>query len=158
MIKEIKISLARKSDIPKISRLRIETLKKVSKKENDPNFIDEVIKDYSIKNIKKNFDNRLEICAYSGKRLVGCIFLDKSKIGGLYVKHNLLRKGIGSKLINYVEDIAKRNRIDILTLYPLADAIGFYRKKDFKLKRKRIIDLNGKKFIESVMTKKIRRK
>ncbi len=61
------------------------------------------------------------------------IDLEGNKIGGVFVKHDLIGKGIGTKLMDFMESKAKKKGIKNVKLYPTKFAMGFYKKRGYKI-------------------------
>ncbi|MBU3913623.1 MAG: GNAT family N-acetyltransferase [Nanoarchaeota archaeon] len=138
----IKIKKAKLSDAKEISNLKRETFERI----NGKDYTKEQIKDFNnlntvnklINNIKKSGNWKRKIfCAWKGDKLLGVIDLERNKIGGLFVKHGLIGKGIGSKLLKFIEDYARKKRISKVYLFSTKFAFDFYSKKGYKLIRKK---------------------
>ena len=81
--------------------------------------------------------------------------LQRNEVRTFYVNSTYHGKGVGRKLMENVEKIAKKRGIKKLIVKSSLYAVGFYEKMGFK-KVKRIITKIGKvKFPEIVMEKKI---
>lgn len=132
---EIKIRKAKKQDARKISLLRRDTIRKISSKEYPKNILDYLLKGQSVKGVLNKMKERKIFCAWEGKRLVGTADLEikRKRIGGFFVKTNLIGKGIGSKLLEFVEEYAKKKGIKKLNLNPSNFAFNFYKKRGYKV-------------------------
>ncbi len=57
----------------------------------------------------------------------GIIDLKTGKIGAVFVRPSYMRQGIGASLVNFLEQLAKKNGIDKITLKSTLNAASFYR-------------------------------
>ncbi len=129
----MKIRKAKLVDVKEISGLRKQTLKKVNSLEYKKEVIDYLVIKNSTKNILRKMKKRDFYVAIENNKVIGTIDLTIDHIGGLFVKHNMLGKGIGKKLLLYVEKKAKRKGIIKVNLNPTKSAIPFYKKHGYKL-------------------------
>jgi predicted N-acetyltransferase YhbS len=134
----MKILKAKQSDARKISYLRRNTIKKVNSKDYKKTIINYLVKTSSPKEILKRINNRDMFCIWKNGVLLGTVDLKGNKIGGLYVKSNYIGKGIGKKLMEFIEEYAKKKGIRIVKLYPTITAYNFYVKLGYKRVKKTI--------------------
>ena len=106
--------------------------------------------------IKKQFEDRTIFCAFSNKKLVGTIGLKNNYVVGFYISHSNRHKGIGSKLLNYIENYALNKNIKTLHLESTSSAIKFYESKGFQKKEKIKVILQGIEYTEVKMKKTIK--
>ena len=132
----MKIKKATLKDARKISSLIRQTIKKV----NDKGFTKKQLKAWyghnSVKTISKNIREKNVFIALEKEKIIGTINFQKGSIAGMFVKYNKLRKGVGKKLLDYVEKFAKKQNIKRLELKSSPFAYEFYKSKGFKLSKK----------------------
>ena len=87
-----------------------DTLKKVntdySKKQ-----IQVLIKKNTLDFILDKIKNASSFCLIDKGKIIGTIGLTKNRIGGLYLNHNYIKKGLGKKLLNFIENYAKKKAL-----------------------------------------------
>jgi putative acetyltransferase len=126
------IRKAKKEDVRKMAFLRKNTTNKILVKE----YPREVIDYLNGVNKPKDFIPRLKerdiFCAWEGDKLMGTIDLEGNKIGGVYVKDTLIGQGLGTKLMDFIENYAKKKGCKKVRLYPTRFAMNFYKKRGYK--------------------------
>ncbi|MEK6891294.1 MAG: GNAT family N-acetyltransferase [Nanoarchaeota archaeon] len=149
----MKFRKAKIGDAKEISILRKNTIKKVNgwnlKKEeiiylmnrNNPKIIMEKIK------------KRDMFCLISNKKIIGTVDLHDGEIGSVYVHYKFVRKGIGTKIMDFIEDYAKKKGIKVVHLKSAKQAKSFYLKRGYKLIKK---IKNDKGLVNFYMEKKLK--
>jgi N-acetylglutamate synthase-like GNAT family acetyltransferase len=125
------IKKARPKDARKISLLRRKTIKERNKNDYPKIFVDTIINKNSPKEIVNKMKTRNMFCAWDGDTLVGTVDLEGDKIGGLFVKSSEIGKGIGTKLMDFIENYAHSKKIKQARLYSTKFAVNFYKKRGF---------------------------
>jgi len=151
------IRRARVEDASDIAKLHRETIRKVNSKDYNKKQIDVWCK----RNTNKYFIDALKkrkvfFVALEKNKIIGCasISLNKEKIGGLYIKPYLIGKGVGSNLLDKVEDYAKKHGLKLLELDSTITAFDFYKSKGYKkIKRTNALFNNIK--IPCILMKKV---
>jgi len=130
------IKKATLKDAREISNLIRETIKKV----NDKGFTKKQLKAWydhnSVKTIRKNIQEKNVFIALEKEKIIGTINFQKGSIAGMFVKYNKLGKGIGKKLLAYIEKFAKKEGIKKLELKSSPFAYEFYKNQGFKPSKK----------------------
>lgn len=150
------IRKARKSDVRKISLMRRKTIRAINSKIYPKKIIEILIEKNSTKNILQKMKERMIFCAFENDILLGTIDFEGNKIGGLYVNPKYLKKGIGKKLLDYLETYSKKKGVKRLMLYSTLTAEKFYIKQGYKLKKNEIGWENICPVRVPVMEKKLR--
>lgn len=132
----MKIRKAKLSDARKVSSMRKKTIEKILIKYHKKEMINELLKKNSLKFLRPKIKERDMFCLLDGNSLLGTIDLEDNKIGGLFIKYNQLRKGYGKKLMDFIEDYAKKKGIKKVKLYPTKNAMKFYKKLGYKVTKK----------------------
>lgn len=94
------------------------------------NFID---KDYWLEifnNKKEELLNTNTFVYIENKKILGFISLNNQNVTDIYVDNNLLRTGIGTKLINYCKDL--KENLEVTIFEKNINAILFFSSLDFK--------------------------
>jgi GNAT superfamily N-acetyltransferase len=110
---------------------------------------------YSIETIEQNVLKQQVFCAKLGNVIVGTIALDHDYIVGFYTHIDYANKGIGSKLLSYIEKEAQE--IGHPEIYLAASPVGvdFYLKFGWQIVEELAIDYLGVSFVETVMKKRL---
>jgi GNAT superfamily N-acetyltransferase len=149
------IQRAKLKDARKISILRRKTIKEINKKDYPKIFLNFLIKNNSAKEIANKMKNREMFCACGGGALLGTIDLQGNKIGGLYVKNSEIGKGIGGKLMDFIENYAVNKNIKQVRLYSTKYAVGFYKKRGYSLINSGYWVIGKSRVKDRVMIKKL---
>jgi GNAT superfamily N-acetyltransferase len=157
----IRILGAKKEDARRIGLLRRRTLKEVNKYDYPKVFLDFLINKYSTKNIIHRMGEMEMFCAWDGKTLVGTIDLEKTadskrnKVKGLFVKSSDVGKGVGTQLMDFIENYARSKGIRKIRLYSTKFAFNFYKKRGYHLRPSGYWRIGKSKVKDKVMEKKL---
>lgn len=99
---------------------------------------------------------RKMFCAIQNNKLVGTIGIENNKVSGLYINYAKRGQGIGDKLLNHIERVAKQEKINELILTASPNGYGFYLKNGYESYGKIELNFRGVKFIETKMRKKLK--
>lgn len=141
----MKIQKARKKDARKISYLIRGTINKINAKDYPKKQLEHELSCYTIKRIKEYIKKGVVFCVFSKERLIGAVVLNykEKTLNSLYLKSKYIGKGIGKRLLEFIEKQAKKKKIKELKLYPTKFAISFYKKQGYKITRRFIGTENG---------------
>jgi N-acetylglutamate synthase-like GNAT family acetyltransferase len=151
----MKIRKAKIKDAEEISKLKIENIKSIVSKSYNKKWTNKLIEWSSVEHIKNHIRNRDTFCMVEKNKILGCIDLEGEKLGGFYVKSNLIGKGIGKNLLIFLEDYARKKKLKRLYLYSTKNAFNFYKKFGYKLIKKKAVEIDGVKNIDLIMEKKL---
>ncbi len=129
----MEIRKATKKDARKISILRRKTLREVNKNDYPQEHLNFLINENSTQGIIKKMDERETFCMWENKILLGTVELKGDKILGLFIKSSEVGKGLGSKLMDFIEDYARSKKIKQVRLYSTKFAFNFYKKRGYRL-------------------------
>ncbi len=127
------IKRAKPKDANKISILRRKTLRDINKNDYPSVFLEFLINENSTQGIKNKIRDRDMFCAWEGNTLIGTIDLKGNKIGGLFIKSSEIGKGIGTQLMDFIENYALSKRLKQVRLYSTKFAFNFYKNRGYKL-------------------------
>lgn len=119
-------------DTEKISFLTINNLIYVNSKDYSSKIIRELCKEYSTNKILKRLKQGKFIVAAENNNIIGTGRLENNTIYDVFVDIKQHRKGIGKKIMNYLENLAIRNNIEILIVPASKTALPFYKKLGYK--------------------------
>lgn len=150
------IRKARKKDARKISILRRKTIRELNKNDYPKVFLQFLINENSTKGIIKKMKKRDMFCAWEGDILLGTVDLTGDKIGGLFIKSSAIGKGIGTKLMDFIENYARSKNIRQVRLYSTKFAFNFYKKRGYKLAKSGYWVIAKSKSKDRVMKKRLK--
>lgn len=149
------IKRARPKDARKISLLRRKTLKERNKNDYPKIFVDYLITNNSPKELINKMKTRDMFCGWEGDILIGTVDLERDKIGGLFVKNSKIGKGIGTQLMDFIENYARSKKIKKVRLYSTKFAYNFYKKRGYSMTDSRYWKIGRSKSKDRVMIKKL---
>jgi GNAT superfamily N-acetyltransferase len=151
----MKIIKSKKQDAKEISLLRINTNKKILSKYYSKKVIKYILNKNTPEYIIKKMKEGSMFCAWNDGKLVGTITLQGDKICGVYVKSNIIGKGIGTKMMDFIERLAKRNGIKTVRLYPSKFAMDFYKHRGYKITKRSIWSTKSFSIVSYMMKKRL---
>ncbi|MCW8966490.1 MAG: GNAT family N-acetyltransferase [Candidatus Pacearchaeota archaeon] len=95
--------------------------------------MNKLIEENSTQEIVNKIKEKEIFCAWERGKLIGTIDLTGNKIGGLFIKTSDIGKGIGTKLIDFIEDYARSKNIKQVRLYSTKFVFNFYKKRGYRL-------------------------
>ncbi len=152
----MRIRKFRKEDARKVSYLVIKAHKEVLSKSYSKKIIDFFCRRDSPSGMIKKSRKRDLFIAVEGNRIFGINGLQGNEVRTFYVNPIYHRKGIGRKLIEHVEKLARKKGIKKLVVRSSLYAEGFYKKCGFRRIKKILSNLNNMKFHEILMEKNLK--
>jgi putative acetyltransferase len=150
----MRIRKAKPEDCRKIANLRKKTFEKINVKKGKytKKQIEFLNKKNPPKKILEKMKKREMFCLVDKDKLLGVIGVEKNRIAGLFVRYNCMGKGLGKKLLNFIENHARKKDIKKLRCDSTIYARPFYLKQGYKLIKRKIGKLG---IISYEMEKKI---
>jgi putative acetyltransferase len=152
----MRIRKARPEDAKEISKLVKQTFKNVNSKDYPTK---EHILFFNSKNTKKKILKKIKkyemFCIIEKNNIIGTVHLRGDMIGGFYIKHDQVRKGVGTRLLKFIEDYARKKGIKKVWLYSTKYGYPFYLKNNYKLVKKGFWKVNNSRAINYNMEKKL---
>ncbi len=133
MSSSLKIRRARIKDAKEISVLRKNTIKKVNGPDLSKKEIDYLMERNKTDRIRDKIKEREMFCLIDKNKITGTVDLHDTEIGSVYVHHNSVKKGLGTILMNFIENYALSKGIKLVHLKAAEQAKGFYLKRGYKL-------------------------
>src|SRR3989339_824605 len=127
------IRKAKTEDAEEISKLRIDAIKKLNSQDHEEEEMAYLLDRQTLEILKKKIKSREVYVMTENKKIIGSVDLDDNEIKGLYVLSNRIKEGIGTKLLKFIEEIAKNKGIKIINICSTKSAIPFYKKNGYKL-------------------------
>jgi len=133
----MKIRRARLEDSRKIVNLKKKTFKEINSKDYSKKVVEEYVKKQTVSKISNSIKKHFVFVIEDNGKILGVIGLkDDGIVGSLYVRSDQIGKGYGKKLMNYIENLAKKKDIKKIVLHPTRTAEVFYEKLGYKTKKK----------------------
>lgn len=154
----MRIRKARPEDAKEIVKLVRDTVRKVNIKDYSKEQIEAWAKTNRADKYRKMLEEGRKVYVAIDKgEMVGMATFkpEKEQIGGFYIKHDKIGRGIGKKLNERIEKEAKKEGITEITLYSTTTAISFYQKRGYKKIRRSYVEMNNVKVPVVIMKKKL---
>ncbi len=132
----MKIKKAKIQDARRIVNLRKKTFETLNSKDYTKKQINELNKLSTPDKIIEKIKKRDMFCMINTNKILGVIDLEENKIGGFFIRKGYINKGIGTKLIKFIEDYARKKGIRKIILYSTPYAISFYKKLGYQKSKK----------------------
>jgi len=131
----MEIRKATKKDARRISTLRRQTLEKINKHDYPKAALEILKENYSKKSILEKLKKKKVFVLVDKGRILGSIEFNPKigRVQGLYIDYKHLGKGYGFKLMEFIENYAKKKKIKKIILYSTKTAFPFYKKLGYKL-------------------------
>ncbi|HCJ1109646.1 TPA: GNAT family N-acetyltransferase [Legionella pneumophila] len=129
---KIFIRAANFDDAEDISKLIIKTLQESNIKDYSTKIIEEVIESFSPTKITSRMAQRQIFIAIEQNQIIGTASLEDNMVRSVFVLPSKQMKKIGLQLMNHLENIAKEQNIQHLTVPSSITAEAFYRKLGYK--------------------------
>lgn len=129
----LQISLAKSEDIEKILELQSSSIKLMSPDYN-PRQIESLVKGQA--SVRLMSDEIVFLASYNNE-IVGfaCLTIDDSQLSGLYIHPNFIRRGIGTQLLETLEQTAREKECEAIFIMSSLTAANFYQAKGYQVIR-----------------------
>ena len=152
----MEIRKATQKDARKISKLAINSIAKIKSDKYSKKQIKVWMNMNIVSDVKTWFKVREVFVAEDKGKIIGTVSLNKNKFSRFFVKHNLQGKGIGKKLLKFIENRVKKKGYKKIWMTSVPSAYNFYKKLGYKPKGKVILYSNRVRFTETKMEKKLK--
>jgi len=139
-----------------VSQLIQQDVRKINSKDINKNQEKVWERYYSPRRVKKFIKEMSCFEVKKGKKTLGVVFFDHGELEALYVRTGFVGKGIGTKLLKFVESFAKRHEFKKIKLISSKFAENFYKNNKYKYIKPAYPSLFGIKFHEARMEKKLK--
>jgi putative acetyltransferase len=144
---------AKLSDAKELSEIRRGVFGNITGENYNKKLIAILSEDYSPEKLKKKIKKYPTFCLIKGKEIIGSVSLQGSEVKGVFVKSSHVRKGIGTKLMDFIENYARKKGLKKLHLWSAEKAKGFYEKLGYALVKKVKKNYKGARNVNYVMEK-----
>jgi GNAT superfamily N-acetyltransferase len=114
------------ADAPAIAELCQRAIRETNAADYPPTIIDSLIADFGAAEVARRMADRKVFVAFDGMPLVGTVSLGPDKVHSVFVHAGLQRSGIGSRMMAFIEDIARGEGRRALALSSSLTAVPFY--------------------------------
>jgi GNAT superfamily N-acetyltransferase len=121
-----------KTDAQELSSLICKTLREINSKDYSKEIIDKMCVRFSPIKLAELADERSLFVALDGSRIAGTASLKENIILSVFVDAELQGKGIGSKLMKHLEELAHKNGYKEVKLPSSITSVEFYKKLGYQ--------------------------
>ncbi len=140
----------KKEDARKVSNLTRKCLSEVNSKDYPKSVIEFMHKHFTPAKLIQYSKERNVFVAAENEKILGTASLKDDNISTVFVNPNIHGKGIGSKLMDRVEDLAKKNGYKTAKLSSSLTSFEFYKHRGYK----KIKMLHSEDFGDTIEMKK----
>lgn len=133
-----------------VSELIRNTIRAINSKDYSKEIIESMCIRFSEENIIKRAPNRKMILMIEKEVVLGTASLKDNIILSVFVDVNTQGKGIGTKLMNYLEEMARKKGVKKVVLPSSITSVSFYSRLGYKIIEEQIND-TGKNIIMEKM-------
>ena len=138
ILNNLKVYRANIKDLKEITSLRKNTIEVINSKYLEKSDLQVLKTMNSYKNLLRRIKSADMFYIKKNNKIIGTIDIKNNMIKGLYIDSNHQSQGLGSFLLNFIEDYAKNKGIKKLILDSNESSVNFYLKKGYILKKKRL--------------------
>ncbi|MBS7786971.1 GNAT family N-acetyltransferase [Flavobacterium sp. CYK-55] len=149
----IQIRRATSADAQKLSRLIDENAQLLLKPHYSALQLEIFLRYYSTQAMHEKLKKQIIFCAEINHQLVGTIALEGDFVVGFYTEVSRVNQGIGSALLDYLENHARTQGLDKIQLSASPVGVHFYERKGWKKMQDIVVDYLGVGFEETLMQK-----
>ena len=136
-------------DAEKVSYLISKTLREINAKDYPLRIIENVESSYSPSKLIEKSKYRDVFVAEESDEILGTISIEGDVVFSVFIESNYQRKGIGKKMIEYIESNAKKKGIKTLKVSSSITSFEFYKKLGYKKIKSTIHKLLGETILMS---------
>ena len=129
------VRVATVDDAPAMSSVILEALRQSNAKDYSPEIIERLEASFSPSALLNLFMQREVFVAIYDQRIAGTVSLDGRAVRTMFVTPDVQRRGIGRRLMEAVEDAARKAGIDVLAVPASVTAEQFYANLGYKAVR-----------------------
>lgn len=121
-----------KTDAQELSNLICKTLREINSKDYSKEIIDKMCVHFSPEKLAELADDRTVFVALHESKIAGTASLKENIILSVFVDAELQGKGIGTKLMKHVEEVAYKNGYKNVKLPSSITSVEFYKKLGYQ--------------------------
>ncbi len=133
-------------DLQPVSDLICRCLREVNSNDYPPDIIKHLLNEFSVTNLPKWLQKMNDVIVIvNEEQILGTASLEGNRIRSVFVLPNEHGIGLGSKLMNYLEDLALNKGLSTIVLDSSLSSLGFYLKRGYvektRVQNKRNIEM-----------------
>ena len=128
----MRIRKLKKDDAKDVSNIIRRCLREVNSKDYPKKAITSLCNFFTPSLIIKNLKDRTIFVAVENSKIIGTASLKEDTVFTVFVNPDIHGKGIGSKLMNKVEDLAKKKGYTTIKVPSGLTSVEFYKKRGYK--------------------------
>jgi GNAT superfamily N-acetyltransferase len=129
---KVRIRSARAEEAGPISGLIVRTVKETNSRDYEPAAIASLLAECSSLKVAQRMRERLVYVALIGGKLVGTVSLSSERVNSVFVDPTHQGRGIGTKMMDFIEEIARSQGRETLSLSSSLTALRFYRNRGYE--------------------------
>lgn len=122
----MQIVRAKKGDVKEISRCRRESIRRVNSGDYSLENLEVLLLNSTVKGVLEELREEEVFCLISGKKIAGTVSLDRNQISGVYVDPEFLGQGYDQKLLEFMEEHARKKGFSDVYVYSTISDKEFY--------------------------------
>lgn len=152
-LSELHIRQAFDADATALSRLICKNAQGLLKPHYSPLQLATFERYYSPEAMLEKEKKQTIFCAEIKGELVGTIGLERDFVVGFYTEVSLVNQGIGSALLDHLENFARKNGLGVIQLSASPVGVAFYERRGWQKLQDITVDYFGVGFDETLMKK-----
>ncbi|MFK7980037.1 MAG: GNAT family N-acetyltransferase [Saprospiraceae bacterium] len=134
-----------------VSELIRNTLREINSKDYSEEIIEKMCTRFSEENITNRASNIKMVLMIENEEVIGTASLKDNIILTVFVSVNAQGKGVGTKLMRYLEEIASKKGFKKVLLPSSITSVSFYKKLGYKIIEENINDFGKNIIVEKVL-------
>ena len=123
---EIVIRAAVEADVPAMAELCLASIRETNAKDYPPDVIERIATHFTAAEVLRRMAGRRVFIALDDTLLLGTISLGPDKVHSVFVRADAQRRGVGRRMMAFIEDIARTEGRRALALSSSLTAVRFY--------------------------------
>ena len=120
------------ADAAAVSDVIRQTMRVTNSQDYSMQILAPLVEYFSPENVLLLSKERICLVAEIENRVVGTVALEDSELCAFFVHPDFQRKGVGTNLIKAIEDIAAKNKVEIIKFASSLSAVSFYEKIGYR--------------------------
>jgi GNAT superfamily N-acetyltransferase len=125
-LRDLVIRTAVEADVPAMASLCQRAIRETNVTDYPPDIIARLIGDFGAAEVGRRMADRKVYAAFDGEALVGTVSLGPDKVHSVFVHAGLQRRGIGRRMMAFIEEVARGEERRALALSSSLTAVPFY--------------------------------
>ena len=123
---QIIIRAASEADVPVIAELCQRAVRETNANDYPPDIIERIVAHFAAAEVLRRMGDRKLFVAFDGDLIVGTVSLGPDKVHSVFVRADAQRRGVGKRMMAFIEDLARADGRRALALSSSLTAVPFY--------------------------------